>query len=226
MVTFVPVDLSVHLKHLGDSTITYASTEEETTLGTNLHDLVVNHFHKVLNNGTSSTGWDKINEWNFGNNLTVSVVDHKATINASSTGSSSVSSFVNLNDVNVVYTGNAGKLISVNSTENGLVLSDIPALDNYMLKTAYVDTNDVTKIKRAVLSDTATVATTATNALAVNNKVVDDTASSTGAIWTASKIISNTSSQIKSEGVNTYSGTTVPDSSLGKNGDLYILIES
>lgn len=225
-VTFVPVDLSVHLKHLGDSTITYASTEEETTLGTNLHDLVVNHFHKVLNNGTSSTGWDKINEWNFGNNLTVSVVDHKATINASSTGSSSVSSFVNLNDVNVVYTGNAGKLISVNSTENGLVLSDIPALDNYMLKTVYVDTNDVTKIKRAVLSDTATVATTATNALAVNNKVVDDTASSTGAIWTASKIISNTSSQIKSEGVNTYSGTTVPDSSLGKNGDLYILIES
>ena len=38
------------------------------------------------------------------------------------------------------------------------------------------------------------------------------------------KIISNTSSQIKNEGVNTYSGTTVPDNSLGKNGDLYITI--
>ena len=32
-------------------------------------------------------------------------------------------------------------------------------------------------------------------------------------------------SQIKSVGVNTYSGTTTPSNSIGKNGDLYILLE-
>ena len=37
---------------------------------------------------------------------------------------------------------------------------------------------------------------------------------------------SETDNEIKKVGVNTYSGTTTPDNSLGKNGDLYILLES
>ena len=94
-----------------------------------------------------------------------------------------------------------------------------------MLESVYVDKNDVTKVRKAVQADKATTAETATNALAVNTKVVDDTKNTNGVLWTAEKIITNTSSQIASEGVTTYSGTTVPSDSLGKNGDLYILIE-
>ena len=77
----------------------------------------------------------------------------------------------------------------------------------------------------AELADRATLADAATNALAVNDKVVDDTDSTVDSLWTAAQIISNTSSQISNEGVNTYSGTSVPSDSLGKDGDLYILLE-
>jgi hypothetical protein len=94
-----------------------------------------------------------------------------------------------------------------------------------MLKAIYADEDEPTKVKRAVLADTATLALTANNSLKVNDKSVDDTKTSNAYLWTAEKIISNTSSQIQNEGVNTYSGTTVPSDSLGKNGDLYILIE-
>ena len=94
-----------------------------------------------------------------------------------------------------------------------------------MLKAVYVDSTDISKIKKAVQADTATLANTANNALKVNNKEVDNTSKTEG-LWTASQIISNTTSQIQNEGVNTYSGTTVPSDTLGKNGDIYVLIES
>ena len=94
-----------------------------------------------------------------------------------------------------------------------------------MLESVYVDRNDVTKVKKAVQADNATLAATATNALAVNNKTVDDSKTNNSSLWTAEKIISNTSSQITNESVTTHSGTSVPSNSLGKNGDLYILIE-
>ena len=64
------------------------------------------------------------------------------------------------------------------------------------------------------------------NSLTVNGKSVDDTKTTTGYLWTAAQIISNTSAQIAAEGVTTYSGTTVPSNSLGKNGYIYVLIES
>ena len=83
-----------------------------------------------------------------------------------------------------------------------------------------------TEVKKAVEADHATLATTATNSLAVNNKVVDNSTNTSGVLWTADKIISNTTSQIQNEGVNTYSGTSVPADTLGKNGDIYVLIGS
>ena len=65
-----------------------------------------------------------------------------------------------------------------------------------MLESVYVDKNDVTKVRKAVQADNATLATTANNALAVNTKTVDDTKYTDAVLWTASKIITNTSSQI------------------------------
>lgn len=207
-ITFVPVDGSVQEAHL------------ETTL----RDKINNNYHTVNNTGVLKSS--EINTFNFGDNLTVSIDGNTATVNAIGTGSSAVTNFANLADVSVVYTGNAGKAIVINDDATGLVVSDAPSMDNYMLKTVYVDTLDITKVKKAVQADKATSATTATNASAVNNKSVDDTKTTNGVLWTAAQIISNTSSQIASEGVNTYSGTDVPTSSLGKDGDLYILIES
>ena len=94
-----------------------------------------------------------------------------------------------------------------------------------MLITTYTDPTDTSKNKRASLADVATIANTATNASKVNNKTVDDSKNTTSVLWTANKIISNTSAQIKNEGVSTYSGTSEPDNSIGKDGDIYALIE-
>jgi hypothetical protein len=62
------------------------------------------------------------------------------------------------------------------------------------------------------------------NSKAIDGKPLDNTLN-TNSIWTSDKIISNTSSQITTEGINTYCGTTIPLDSLGKNGDIYILID-
>lgn len=62
------------------------------------------------------------------------------------------------------------------------------------------------------------------NSKSVNGVALDDTAN-TGVMWTCDKIKSNTSTQITNESVTTYSGSTVPASSLGKNGDIYILTD-
>lgn len=206
-IAFVPIDGSVSEKHL--------SAE--------LADKINNNYHVIYNNGVLKSA--EVNTFSFGDNLSVTINDNTAIINASGTGSGSgVTNFVNLEDVNVKYTGNEGKTIVINEAGTGLTVSSSPSLDNYMLKAVYVDTNDISKIKKAVQADKATLAETANNALQVNNKEVDNTSTTEG-LWTASKIISNTTSQIQNEGVNTYSGTTVPSDNLGKNGDIYVLIE-
>ena len=207
-VTFAPIEGSIQEKHL--------STE--------LLAKVENSFHTVYNDGTLVS--ENVNAINFGDNLDVHMDGTTLTVNATGEGTESgVTNFANLEDVSVIYTGNAGKTLVVNETEDGVVLADTPSLDEYMLESVYVDTNDVTKVRKAVQADRATLADTATNALAVNTKTVDDTQTTDAVLWTASKIVSNTSSQIINEGVNTYSGTSVPSDSLGKNGDIYILIE-
>ena len=207
-VIFVPVDGSIQERHLSED----------------LKNKINNNYHIVYNNGTISS--NEVNEFNFGNNLIVSIEGHKATINASGTGGEAgISNFVNLNDVDVTYTGNAGKLLTVNEAENGITLSSIPSLSAFMLKAAYVDDNDISKVKKAVNADLAIKSTTSDNALKLNNKIVDDTQNDNNVLWTASKIIETIGNKITNEGVNTYSGVDIPEDSLGKNGDLYILIE-
>lgn len=207
-VVFTPIDGSVQEKHLSED----------------LASKINNNYHAIYNNGVLKSA--EINALEFGDNLTVTINGPVAKINASGEGGSGgASNFVNLADVDVKYTGNEGKVIVVNDAGNGLSVAKMPALKDYMLKAIYADEDEPTKVKRAVLADTATLAITANNSLKVNDKSVDDSQTSNAYLWTAAKIISNTSSQIQSEGVNTYSGTTVPDNSLGKNGDLYILIE-
>ena len=198
---------------------------EEKHLHPSLADKINNNYHTIYNNGVHKS--DEINTLSFGDNLIVQIEGHTATINATGGGSGTggVSNFVNLTDVDVTYTGNLGKVLVVNDNENGITVADMPSLKNCMLKSTYVDELDPVMVKKARLAKTAEQADTASDASKVNSKSVDDTKTSNAYLWTAEKIISNTSSQIASEGVNTYSGTTVPSNSLGKDGDLYILLE-
>ena len=207
-IIFVPVDGSVTEQHL------------ETTL----RDKINNNYHAVYDGGVLKSA--EVNAFVFGDNLSVHMAGHTATINATGSGGQGANQFANLEDVDVTYTGNAGKMLVVNDNEDAVVLANTPSMNDFMKKSVYVSTTDLTKVKKAELADNATVAATATNALAVNSRIVNDEDTSISSLWTAAKIISNTSSQIATEGVQTYSGTTTPSSSLGKNGDLYILLES
>lgn len=209
-VLFMPINNSVQERHLEES----------------LRNKINNNYHKVYNNGSLKSA--EINEFSFGDNLSVKVNGHQAVISASGFGSGSggVKNFVNLEDVNVTYTNNGGKIITINEAETGLEVADMPNLKNFMLKALYVSDTDITKVKKSELSDHATLADTASNALKLSNKTVNDNGTGNSVIWTAAKIVSNTTSQIKSEGVNTYSGTAIPAASLGKNGDIYIMIEN
>lgn len=208
-VYLVPTEKSIEIDHLVPE----------------LQDQINNNYHLVLDSGEERS--NEVNTFNFGNSLEVSVMNNVATINVrEGTQVATENKFVNLDDVSVTYTNNAGRMLVVNEEENGIVLSTVPSLHDCMLKVTYVDETDGTKVKKAVEADHATLATTATNALAVNNKVVDNSANTSGVLWTADKIITNTTSQIQNEGVNTYSGTSAPSDSLGKNGDIYVLIGS
>mgnify|MGYP003293859149 CR=1 FL=1 len=207
-VTFVPIDGSVQSKHLENS----------------LLNKINNNYHTIYNTGTLKSA--EINSFNFGDNLTVTINGNTATISAKGVDGPNATNFANLADVDVVYSGNEGKALAINAEGTGIVVSDAPSLDAYMLKAVYTDPTDSSKVKRATLADVATNANTATNATKLSNKTVDDTKTTNAVLWTASKIISNTSAQIKNEGVTTYSGTTEPDNSVGKDGDIYALIEA
>lgn len=176
----------------------------------------------------AKTDWNKINEWNFGNNLTVTVADGRATINAAVAGNGATS-FANLSDTQVTYNeDNVGKMVVLGkdgSNNFKLQFAAAPALNNYMLIADYVDSTVDKRVKYAAKSD---LATTATSANTLQTKyTVNDSGTSNTTLWTASKITTNTSAQIKAEGVNTYYGTSAPTTIKGaKEGDLYILIEN
>ena len=206
-VTFVPVDGSVQPKHLES----------------NLLNKINNNYHAIYNTGTLKSA--EINTLNFGDNLSVTINGNTATINAASASGANATNFANLSDVDVTYTGNSGKMLVINKDENGIEVADAPAMGQYMLIASYVEPTDITKVKKATLADTATNAASATNALKVNNKSVDDTKNTSAVLWTASQIIKNTSSQIANEGVQTHIGTDEPTNTLGKNGDIYAMIE-
>lgn len=206
-VVFVPVDNSVTLSHL------------EPTL----RNTIQNNYHKVYNSGSLSS--QQINTFNFGDNLSVTVNGNTATINATGGSGSGETRFINLADVDLMYSGNEGKMLVVNETGTGITVSSLPVMKDYMLKRTYIDTVDPTKVKKAVLADSATLATTASNSLTVGGKTVNDNLTTDKVLWTANQIVNFTNRRIGELGVQTYSGTTVPENSLGKNGDIYVLLE-
>jgi len=192
----------------------------ETHLTQTLADKINNNYHTIYDGGVISS--TEINTIDFGDNMTVTVNGHKATVNAVGASGAPVTQFANLSDVDVTYTGNAGKMLVVNANEDGVELANSPALSNYMLKSVYVDPSDTTRVKSALAAKNAEVAA---NSLKLMNKTVDDTLTTNAVLWTAAQIISNTSSQITNEGVTVHFGTSTPSSSLGKNGDIYILTD-
>jgi hypothetical protein len=176
------------------------------------------------------TDWNKINEWNFGDTLTVNVVDGRATINVKDVSDIDTpysNYFGNLADVNVTMNAsNLGKMLVLGQVNNEykLQFTDAPPLNKYMEIIDYVDSVEEKRVQYAALADNATVAASA-NTLQTKY-TVNDSATSDVNLWTASKIKSNTTTQIKAEGVNTYYGTSAPTTIQGaKDGDLYIMIE-
>ena len=198
---FIPVDGSVTEEHL-----------EET-----LRNKIINNYHTIQDDGEIKS--NEINTINFGNNLQVDVDGNTVTINATGTDGEAISKFVNLDDVEITYTDNAGKAVIVNDEETGLTVADMPSLDEFMLKTTYVDSTDPYKVKHAVLADNATNATSAGNAstvggIEVNNNVEGNT------LWTSEMIIN----YITNNTPAILSGTEIPTTEQGKDGDIYILL--
>lgn len=179
----------------------------------------------------AQTDWSKINQWNFGNNLTVTVSDGIATINAfNASGDIPVHALVNLDDVDFVYNNvQPGQMLVINADGDGIDVSDAPSMSSYMLISDYVNSQQPTKVNAAVTADNATLATTASSAnLLQNTYSVNDNSSGNTVLWTSSKISTTISNKIATEGVRTDYGTTVPTSHTfaftPKKGDLYILV--
>lgn len=315
-VAFEPIKHSITLKHLADATAIYTASNEETSLGTNVYDLVKNRYHRVLNSKvqgpyddegnlapalayhnykvpyeqlkartyyftygndcykftlssalaantelryyftdpdklvyvtgntetviehtkvdgsavepeyvlsfTSATDWDCINTWNFGNNLTVTVTDGCATINAEVAGSGATS-FSNLGDVAVEYNdGNIGKLLQLTKNGSGeyrIGLREV-RLQEYMEIAKYVENTTNDQVKYAKLADTATSADKLQTIYSVNNDAID-----ARSLWTSNKIVNYIDNRLINDTPDTYAGYAVPSNSMGKSGDLYILIE-
>ncbi len=186
-----------------------------------------NNYHTIK---AGETEINEINKFYFGDGLTAiqSDIDPHAILITAETvaeGETPIHKFANLTDVNVSYKDNEGKMLVVNEDGTGIELSNTPSLKDYMLKAAYISEEDEFAVKKAIKAKEADKATTATNAGAVNEKSVDDSDTTTSSIWTAAKIIDYTNNQIQTVGVNTYSGTEVPTSDIGKDGDIFILTE-
>lgn len=180
----------------------------------------------------AETDWSKINKWNFGDNLTVTVADGTATINAfNASGDTPVHAFINLDDVDFVYNdAQPGQMLVINANGDGIDVSNAPALSSYMLISDYVNSQQPTKVNAAVAADTATTAQSAgTSALlqgmySVNDNNIDNTS-----LWTSNKINTTISNKIATEGVRTDYGSDLPTvhtfTFTPKKGDLYILTE-
>jgi hypothetical protein len=206
----------------------------ENSLTEDLRNKINNNYHTVLHNGEEKSA--AINKFRFGDNLTVDVDpndSHMIVINSTGAGGSEVRNFINLTDVSVSYPGNAGKILVVNGAETGVTLANAPAFDQFMERAIYVNPQNIFQVRSAQeadyaassgYADNADLAAKANNAFALDSVTIDNT-KTTNYLWTASQIISNTSSQIEAEGVKVHHGTTAPSNDLGKDGDIYILIE-
>ncbi len=159
-----------------------------------------------------------ITRLNFGSNLGLSLNSdtHQITINATGEGGTGgVTSFVDLDDVNITYdVTNDGKALTIDSTTSKIVVSDLPSVNDLMLKTNYASLS-AGKVLAAELADSAT------NALSLQNKTVNDTLTTSNNLWTALK-----TSQTIAGKPDTHYGVGIPDNQLGKDGDIYVeLIE-
>ena len=170
---------------------------------------------------SASTDWNKINEWNFGDNLTVSVRNGRATINAKDvSGGQYENNFSTLADVNVEYKdANLGKLLMLakDADNNYMIkLQEVP-LREYMLTEDYVADSVNHIIKKSVSADVA--ATAQQGVYTVDNSKLDNTH-----LWSSDKIASYVSQQITDYTPEIHCGYSVPTNDIGKDGDIYILI--
>ena len=192
-----------------------------------LQDIVENNYYTIVSDGEVLS--DKINTLRFGDGIDVNVVEDEPNvvqINSIADGATPVSKFVNLSDVNITYSKeNEGKILVINDEGNGIVTSSLPSLDSFMIKGVYTVDGNPNVIKHAALADVASRIELAENSKAVNGASLNDDGSSSTTLWSAAKIMANTTAQIQGEGVNTYSGVEAPLDSLGKDGDIYILID-
>lgn len=320
-VVFEPYKHSITLKHLADASVVYTNNNEESTLNTNVYDLVKHHYHKVYNSGVqeeydssgkiiihdpyynyttpfgglserayyfthanvcytftpeafipantelrfypnttylvyvnneveteikcadingdlvetdyllhfvSSTDWNCINEWNFGDNLTVSVVNGRATINAKDVSAGGfTNSFSNLADVNVDYDDtNVGKLLMLakDANNNYMIRLQEVALQEFMTTENFI--NDYVSdsinhiVNHAALADVSNDANLLQGVYTVDNSKQDDTH-----LWTANKTITYINRYVEDTTPEVHYGTGVPTSATGKPGDIYILLE-
>lgn len=198
---FVPVDGSVTEEHLEGT----------------LRNKINNNYHTIQDDGEIKSS--EINTINFGNNLQVDVDGNTVTINATGIEGEAISKFVNLDDVEITYTNNGGRAVVINDEETGLTTSEIPSLDEIMVKSTYVNPTDPYKVRHAVLADNATNATSAGNAATVNGVEVNNNVEG-NTLWTSETIIN----YITNNTPAILSGTEVPTPEQGKDGDIYILL--
>lgn len=171
----------------------------------------------------SSTDWNCINEWNFGDNLTVSVINGRATINAKDVSKGAFEShFANLADVNVDYKDtNLGKLLQLSKDANGqynIQLQEVP-LQSYISIKDYVADSVNHIMNHAALADVSTSANTLQEVY-----TVDDSKNNNISLWSASRIINYVDTQINNIHKIHY-GVGTPSSNLGNEGDIYIMLE-
>ena len=205
-IVFTPTNGSIGLEHLNAT----------------VKNLVENNYHTVYDDGVLQS--NSIDTFKFGDNLTVKVDGNIATINAIGTDGPGTTNFTNLDDVNVIYTGNAGKMLVVNDEGTGITVSTARPMSAYMLTSVYGE-GGTGKVQHAIQADSALSATTASNALKVNGASVDDSVTTPTALWTSAKI-QRTINSAMDNCYKTYYGTSVPVNISGsKEGDIYIMVE-
>ena len=319
-VAFEPYKHSITLKHLANASVIYTENNEESTLNTNVYDLVKNRYHKVYNSGVqeeygangeflpheiyynhiaafggiterahffthnnncysfiptefisagtelrfypesnrlvyikngventltytsiegskvddeyllhfvSSTDWNCVNEWNFGDNLAVSVVNGRATINVKNPVNATYENhFANLSDVNVEYNDlNLGKLLMLakDADNNYMIrLQEVPLqeymkLEDYVENYVYDGINHI--VNHANLANQANTASTLQGLYTVDNTARDDSH-----LWSAQKIATYVDAKVNNIHKIHYDVGS-PAYELGDDGDIYIMLE-
>lgn len=159
--------------------------------------------------------------------MTVSVVDGRATINASVAGSGATN-FANLDDTEVTYTdANVGKMVVLGkdgSNNYKLMFGDATSLSGYMLISDYADTTSVQKkVKYATRADTATnalTADTATSATNASHALTADSATTAANATTASSALTADTATNATNAINAQEATYALDAGTAATANL------